>query len=470
MTLTELRQQFLSGQSTPIQALESLASAIKERDSKTKAYVSYNYEEALAAAGNADLSKPLGGIPIAIKDNINTFGQPCTCGSNFLVNNYVSPYDATVIRKLKEAGAIPFGRMNMDEFAMGSATENSAIQLTRNPRDHDRIAGGSSGGSAAAVADLTAYAALGSDTGGSIRQPASHCGIVGLKPSYGRVSRHGLVAFASSLDQIGPLTKSVDDAALILQTIAGYDTKDSTSINLPVPDYSATINDGVKGLRLGIPAEYFADGIHPGVRENVEKCIQHLENQGAEIIKISLPYTSHVVATYYVIAPAEASSNLSRFDGIRYGNRATGASDIIDVYHQSREQGFGPEVKRRIILGTYVLSSGYYDAYYTRAQKVRKLITRDFNQAFEKVDAILSPVTPTPARRIGVCTENPLEDYLADIFTIAANLAGIPAISIPCGTTAFDGATELPVGIQIMAPNFGEAMMLRIAKAVEASA
>jgi aspartyl-tRNA(Asn)/glutamyl-tRNA(Gln) amidotransferase subunit A len=468
MTLTQLRQQFLSGESTPTHALKSLASAIAERDERTKAYISHDLESALKAASDADLSKPLGGIPIAIKDNINTLDQPCTCGSKFLAKNYLSPYDATVIKKLREAGAIPFGRMNMDEFAMGSATENSAIQLTRNPRDPERIAGGSSGGSAAAVADLTAYAALGSDTGGSIRQPASHCGIVGLKPSYGRVSRFGLVAFASSLDQIGPLTQTVDDAALILQTIAGYDPKDSTSINAPVPDYAAIINDGVKGLRLGIPAEYFAEGIHPGVRENVEKCIQLLESQGAEIIKLSLPYTSHVVATYYVIAPAEASSNLSRFDGIRYGNRATGAQDIIDLYYQSREIGFGAEVKRRIILGTYVLSSGYYDAYYTRAQKVRKLITQDFNQAFELVDAILSPVTPTPARKIGSCSENPLEDYLADIFTIAANLAGIPAMSIPCGTTTFDGAAELPVGIQIMAPSFGEAMMLRVAKAIEA--
>jgi aspartyl-tRNA(Asn)/glutamyl-tRNA(Gln) amidotransferase subunit A len=467
MTLTQLRQQFLSGESTPAQAIESLATAIQERDPKTQAYVSYNLETAREAAANSDLSKPLGGLPIAIKDNINTFGEPCSCGSNFLVNKYVSPYDATVIKKLKEAGAIPFGRTNMDEFAMGSATENSAIQLTRNPHDPDRIAGGSSGGSAAAVADFTAFAALGSDTGGSIRQPASHCGVVGLKPTYGRVSRYGLVAFASSLDQIGTFTRSVDDAALLLQTIAGYDPLDSTSVDVPVPDYLAQINDGVKGLKLGIPAEYFADGIHSGVRENVEKCIQHLESQGAEIIKLSLPYTAHVVATYYVIAPAEASSNLSRFDGIRYGNRANGGSDITDVYHQSREHGFGPEVKRRIILGTYVLSSGYYDAYYTRAQKVRKLITRDFNQAFEKVDAILSPVTPTPARRIGTCSENPLEDYLADIFTIAANLAGIPAISVPCGTTAFDGAPALPVGIQIMAPKFDEATLLRVAKAVE---
>ena len=467
MTLTSLRQQFLAGETTPTKVIEDLAAKIAIRDKQTQAYVSYDIDSALELAGKVDLSKPLGGLPIAIKDNLNTLGQPCTCGSKFLVNSYVSPYDATVIRKLKEAGAIPFGRTNMDEFAMGSATENSALQLTRNPRDPDRIAGGSSGGSAAAVADGTAFAALGSDTGGSIRQPASHCGIVGLKPTYGRVSRYGLVAFASSLDQIGPLTLSVDDSALILQAIAGHDTRDSTSIVAPVPDYSATINAGVAGLKLGIPAEYFSEGIHPGVKENVEKCIQLLESQGAEIVPISLPYTSHVVASYYVIAPAEASSNLSRFDGIRYGNRGKNPADIIDVYHQSREQGFGPEVKRRIILGTYVLSSGYYDAYYTRAQKARKLITRDFIRSFKKVDAIISPVTPTPARRIGAAAGDPLQDYLSDIFTIAANLAGIPAISVPCGTTAYDGSPALPVGVQILAPHLGEAMMLRVAKAAE---
>ncbi|MEY3395798.1 MAG: Asp-tRNA(Asn)/Glu-tRNA(Gln) amidotransferase subunit GatA [Verrucomicrobiota bacterium] len=467
MSLTQLRQQFLSGQTTPLEVIESLASAIKARDEQTQAYVSYRLDVAREAATHVDLSMPLGGLPIAIKDNINTFGEPCSCGSKFLVNKYISPYDATVIKKLKNAGAIPFGRTNMDEFAMGSATENSAIQLTRNPHDPDRIAGGSSGGSAAAVADLTAFAALGSDTGGSIRQPASHCGVVGLKPTYGRVSRYGLVAFASSLDQIGTFTRTVDDAALLLQSIAGYDPLDSTSVDLPVPDYSARIHEGVKGLKLGIPAEYFTEGIHPGVRENVEKCIQYLENQGAEIIHISLPYTPHVVATYYVIAPAEASSNLSRFDGVRYGNRASGASEILDVYHQSREIGFGPEVKRRIILGTYVLSSGYYDAYYTRAQRVRKLITNDFIQAFKNVDVILSPVTPTPARRIGACAENPIEDYLSDIFTIAANLTGMPAISVPCGTTSFDGAPSLPVGIQVIAPRFDEATLLRVAKTIE---
>ena len=467
MSLTSLRQSFQNGETTPAKVIEGLAAGIAERDGKTGAYLTYDIELALKAAEQADLSKPLGGLPIAIKDNINTLGQQCTCGSKFLENAYTAPYDATVIRKLKEAGAIPFGRMNMDEFAMGSATENSALQLTRNPRDHDRIPGGSSGGSAAAVADGTALAALGSDTGGSIRQPASHCGVVGLKPTYGRVSRYGLVAFASSLDQIGPLTQTVDDAALILQAIAGHDPRDTTSLNVPVPDYSAGINDGVAGMRLGIPTEYFSDGIHSGVRENVEKAIKALEAKGATIIPVSLPYTSYAVATYYVIAPAEASSNLSRFDGIRYGNRAPNPSDIIDVYHQSRENGFGPEVKRRIILGTYVLSSGYYDAFYTKAQKVRQLITRDFKQAFQTVDAIISPVAPTPARKIGSCTNDPLHDFLSDIFTVAANLAGLPAISVPCGTTAFDGATALPVGIQILAPHLGEQTMLRVAKAVE---
>ncbi len=467
MTLTALRQQFLSGEFTPAQAIEKLSAEIESRDPQIKAYISYDAESAAKAAATTDLSKPLGGLPIAIKDNINTFGQPCTCGSKFLEKSFISNYNATVIEKLTDAGAIPFGRMNMDEFAMGSATENSALQLTRNPHDPDRIAGGSSGGSAAAVAAGTAFAALGSDTGGSIRQPASHCGVVGLKPTYGRVSRFGLVAFASSLDQIGPITRTVDDAALILQTIAGYDPRDTTSLDTPVPDYFTAINKGVAGLKLGIPAEYFGEGIHPGVRKNVEKRIKHLESQGATIVPISLPHTEHAVATYYVIAPAEASSNLSRFDGIRYGNRAQNASDIIDVYHQSREAGFGPEVKRRIILGTYVLSSGYYDAYYTRAQKVRQLITRDFKRAFEQVDAIISPVAPTPARKIGSCGEDPLQDYLSDIFTIPANLAGIPAISVPCGTTAFDGAGALPVGIQILAPHLGEQILLRVAKAAE---
>ena len=467
MTITTLRRQLLAGETTPAAILQKLAGEISARDGQTGAYLSHDLEAALAEAANADLSLPLGGIPIAIKDNINVLGQPCTCGSKFL-ENFISPYDATVIRKLRAAGAIPFGRMNQDEFAMGSSTENSALQTTRNPHDHSRIPGGSSGGSAAAVADLTAIAALGSDTGGSIRQPASHCGVVGLKPSYGRVSRYGLVAFASSLDQIGPLTQSVEDAALILQAIAGGDPLDSTCLDAPVPDYLSSLNDGVKGLKLGIPKEYFGEGIDPGVRKNVEAAIQKLAAQGAEIVEISLPHTEHAVATYYVIAPAEASSNLSRFDGIRYGHRAANPADILDLYKKSREEGFGPEVKRRIILGTYVLSSGYYDAYYSRAQKVRTLIRRDFENAFQQVDAILSPVAPSPARKIGGFSDDPLHEYLSDIFTLAANLASIPGISIPCGSTDFDGGKNLPVGLQILAPHLGEAKLLQIAKAAEA--
>jgi len=467
MTIAALRRQLLAGDTTPAAILHHLAGAITARDSLTGAYLSYDLAAALAAAALADLTLPLGGIPIAIKDNMNVLGQPCTCGSKILSENYRAPYDATVIRKLRAAGAIPFGRMNQDEFAMGSATENSALQTTRNPRDPERIPGGSSGGSAAAVADATAIAALGSDTGGSVRQPASHCGVVGLKPSYGRVSRYGLVAFASSLDQIGPLTQSVEDAALVLQAIAGFDPLDSTCLDVPVPDYLTCLHHGVQGLKLGVPKEYFGEGIDTGVRKNVEAAIQQLAVQGADIVGISLPHTEHAVATYYVIAPAEASSNLSRFDGIRYGHRTANPSNILDLYKKSRAEGFGPEVKRRIILGTYVLSSGYYDAYYGRAQKVRTLIRRDFDAAFQQVDAILSPVAPTPARKIGAFANDPLHEYLSDIFTLSANLAGIPGISVPCGTTAFDGGSNLPVGLQILGPHLGEAILLQIAQAVE---
>ena len=467
MTLSSLRQLLLAGQTTSAAILSGLAGEIAARDGRTGAYLGHDLENAMAEAEKVDLSLPLGGIPIAIKDNINVLGQPCTCGSRFLAENYRSPYDATVIRKLRAAGAIPFGRMNLDEFAMGSSNENSALQTTRNPHDPERIPGGSSGGPAAAVADFTAIAALGSDTGGSIRQPASHCGVVGLKPSYGRVSRYGLVAFASSLDQVGPLTRSVEDAARILQVIAGPDPLDSTSLEAPVPDYLSGLNDGVKGLRLGLPKEYFGEGIAPGVRRQVEAAVQALAAQGAEVVDISLPHTQYAVATYYVIAPAEASSNLSRFDGIRYGQRAANPADIPDLYKRSREIGFGPEVKRRIILGTYVLSSGYYDAYYSRAQKVRALIRRDFESAFSRVDAILSPVAPSPARKLGGSAIDPLDEYLSDIFTLAPNLAGICAISVPCGVTAFDGASALPVGLQILGPHLGEAMLLRIARAAE---
>jgi aspartyl-tRNA(Asn)/glutamyl-tRNA(Gln) amidotransferase subunit A len=467
MTLASLRRRLLAGETSPAAVLESLAAEISARDPRTGAYLSVDLEAALAEAAAADLSLPLGGVPIAIKDNINVLGQPCTCGSKFLSENYRSPYDATVIRKLRAAGAIPFGRTNLDEFAMGSATENSALQVTRNPRDPERIPGGSSGGSAAAVADGTAIAALGSDTGGSIRQPASHCGVVGLKPSYGRVSRYGLVAFASSLDQIGPLTRSVEDAAMLLQAIAGADPRDSTCLDTPVPDYLAELERGVGGMKLGLPKEYFADGIDAGVRGRIEAAAQGLAARGAEIVEISLPHTEYAVATYYVVAPAEASSNLSRFDGIRYGRRAGRPGDIPELYRRSREEGFGAEVKRRIILGTYVLSSGYYDAYYGRAQKVRTLIRRDFDEAFARVDAIISPVAPTPARRRGIFADDPLHEYLSDTFTIAANLAGICGISVPCGTVDFDGGKDLPVGLQILGPHFGEEALLRVARAAE---
>ena len=467
MSLTSLLQQLRAGETTPASILTHLVGEIAARDGQTGAYLSYQLETALAEAATADLTLPLGGIPIGLKDNINTLGLPCTCGSRILAENYRSPYDATVVRKLRAAGAIPFGRMNLDEFAMGSSTENSGLQVTRNPHDPQRIPGGSSGGLAAGVADRTAIAALGSDTGGSIRQPASHCGVVGLKPSYGRVSRYGLVAFASSLDQIGPITRTVEDAARILQVIAGPDPADSTCLERPVPDYLAGLHDGVKGLKLGLPKEYFGDGIDPGVRRQVERVVESLAAQGAALIELSLPHTEYAVATYYVLAPAEASSNLSRFDGIRYGHRAAGAADIRDLYQRSREEGFGPEVKRRIILGTYVLSSGYYDAYYSRAQKVRTLIRRDFETAFGQVDAVLSPVAPAPARRLGGSTVDPLQEYLSDIFTLAANLAGMCAISVPCGTTDFDGGTDLPVGLQIIGPHCGEAMLLRVARAAE---
>jgi aspartyl-tRNA(Asn)/glutamyl-tRNA(Gln) amidotransferase subunit A len=466
-SISALRKQLVAGEITAVDIVDELANAIAARDGEIGAYLSTDLEGARAMAAQADLTKPLGGIPIALKDNINVLGQPCTCGSRFLENGYTAPYDSHVTGRLREAGAVLFGRTNLDEFAMGSATENSALRVTRNPHDLSRIPGGSSGGSAAAVAANLAIAALGSDTGGSIRQPASHCGVVGLKPSYGRVSRYGLVAFASSLDQIGPMTRSVEDAALVLQAIAGPDSRDSTCLDAPVPDYTAELEKGVAGMKLGLPQEYFGEGIAPAVRERVMAAVKRLESAGAEIVGISLPHTEHAVATYYIIAPAEASSNLSRFDGIRYGKRAANPADLLDLYERSREEGFGAEVKRRIILGTYVLSSGYYDAYYTRAQKVRTLIRRDFENAFQQVDAILTPVAPAPARKLGEFSDDPLHEYLSDIFTLAPNLAGLCAISVPAGTVASDGGTELPVGLQILAPHLAESTLLRVARAAE---
>lgn len=464
-SITQLREAYQKGDLTPADALQSLTSSIEEKDGDIGGYLSYDLDLALADAEKADLSLPLGGVPIAIKDLINVKGQPCGCASKILTGKYTAPYDATVIRKLREAGAIPFGRANMDEFAMGSSNENSGIKPCRNPHDTSRISGGSSGGSAAVVASNTAIAALGTDTGGSIRQPAGHCGVVGLKPSYGRVSRFGLTAFASSLDQAGPLTKTVADAALLLQTIAGTCDRDSTCLSADVPDYTSAIGRDVKGMKIGLPKEYFAEGLDPKVKELVEASIKKLADLGAETVEISLPNTEHAVATYYIIATAEASANLARFDGVRYGHRAE-ADDLITHYKKSRAEGFGDEVKRRIILGTYVLSSGYYDAYYLRAQKVRTMIRNDFEKAFEKVDLIASPVSPTPAFKIGEKASDPISMYLADIYTISANLAGICGISVPCGTVAEEGK-NLPVGLQLLGKSLGEMDILRAAHAVE---
>ncbi|MFP6866213.1 MAG: Asp-tRNA(Asn)/Glu-tRNA(Gln) amidotransferase subunit GatA [Roseibacillus sp.] len=465
-SIASLRRMLVAGETSPREILESVATAISAQNEEIGGYLSSDFERALIEAEGADLDKPLGGIPIAIKDNINVADQPCTCASRFLDGAYLSPYDATDSARLKEAGAVLYGRTNLDEFAMGSSTENSALRQTRNPHDRDRIPGGSSGGSAAVVAADMAVAALGSDTGGSIRQPASHCGVVGLKPSYGRVSRYGLAAFASSLDQIGPLTKTVEDAALLLQAIAGSDPRDSTCLDDEVPDYLESLDQGVAGLKLGVPREYFGEGLDPAVREAIEGALKKLESEGAELVEISLPSTAFAVATYYVLATAEASSNLSRYDGVRYGNRIDNSNGVIDMYRQSRANGFGAEVKRRIILGTYVLSSGYSDQFYLRAQKARTLIQRDYQQAFQSVDAIVGPVSPAPARKIGQNADDPLQDYLADIYTICANLAGVCGISVPCGSVNYEGS-NLPVGIQLMGPHLGEPALLRAARAWE---
>ncbi|MBP6601528.1 MAG: Asp-tRNA(Asn)/Glu-tRNA(Gln) amidotransferase subunit GatA [Verrucomicrobiales bacterium] len=467
LTISQLREAYLDGTLTPAEALSSLAGVIDQKDPAIGGYLSYDLDLALSDATSVDLKKPLGGIPIAIKDLINVAGHPCSCASKILDGKYTAPYDATVVRKLREAGAIPFGRTNMDEFAMGSSNENSGIKPCRNPHDLERIPGGSSGGSAAVIAANTAIAALGTDTGGSIRQPASHCGIVGLKPTYGRVSRYGLVAFASSLDQCGPMTKTVADAALLLEVISGSCDRDSTCLDEEVPRYTEAIGKDIKGLRIGLPTEYFAEGLASGVRTQVESAIRNLESLGAEIVPVSLPNTSYAVATYYIIATAEASANLARFDGVRYGHRAE-ADDLIELYKKSRAEGFGEEVKRRIILGTYVLSSGYYDAYYLRAQKVRTLIRRDFEEAFAKVDLIASPVSPTPAFKLGEHHSDPLSMYLADLYTISANLAGVCGISVPCGTVTVDGSA-LPVGLQLLGKPMGEMDLIRASHAHEVS-
>jgi aspartyl-tRNA(Asn)/glutamyl-tRNA(Gln) amidotransferase subunit A len=462
LTLMELRGALRKGQATAVEAVEAIRDAVEKRDDRVKGYIGADFEAALAEAHRADVKLPLGGIPVAIKDLINVNGQPCSCGSRMLAGTYRSPYDATVIRKLREAGAIPLGRTNMDEFAMGSSTENSGIQLTRNPWDLDRSPGGSSGGAAAVVAADTAIASLGSDTGGSIRQPASFCGVVGLKPTYGRVSRYGLVAFASSLDQIGPITKTVEDAALLLGAIAGVDPKDSTTLQAPVPDYLEGLKGDLKGMRVGLPKEYFIEGTSAGVRAAVDAGIRKLEELGAELVEVSLPHTDPAVAVYYILATAEASANLARFDGVRYGHRSEQGHDLGEHYRKSRSEGFGAEVKRRIILGTYVLSSGYHDQYYTRAQQVRTLIRRDFEEVFSKVDVIASPASPSTAFKLGELANDPLHMYLADVFTIAANLGGICGISVPCGFSE-----GMPVGMQLLGPALGEPAVLRAAHAFE---
>ena len=471
LSVTDIQAKLRARELSPAEVVRALEARVAAIDPQIHGYLSRDVELALKLAETSDVSLPLGGVPIAIKDVINVTGEPCTCASKILLG-YKAKYDATVIRKLRAAGAIPFGRTNLDEFAMGSSTENSAFGHTRNPWDTSRVPGGSSGGSAAVVAADEAFAALGSDTGGSIRQPAAFCGCVGLKPTYGRVSRFGLVAFASSLDQIGPFTKTVRDAALLLNVISGRDPQDSTSLDEPVPDYTATLGRDIKGMRIGLPREYFIDGVDPQVDAAVRAAIKHYESLGTEIVEVSLPHTEHAVGVYYIIATAEASANLARFDGVRYGHRAAELSDskdrLLEHYGRTREEGFGPEVKRRIILGTYVLSSGYYDAYYLRAQKVRTLIRDDFTKAFEKCDAIIAPTSPEAAFKAGDRSDDPLKMYLADIFTIAANLAGICGLSIPCGFAQIDGR-QLPVGLQILAKSFDEARLLQIAHAYEQS-
>ena len=472
LSLVETAAKLTAREISSREVTQACLDQIERVDPRLHAFLSVNPADALAQADAADRRRrqdtgpwpPLLGVPVAIKDLIAVKDQPLTCASKIL-GNYVSPYDATVIAKLKTAGAVVFGRLNMDEFAMGSSTENSAFGVTRNPWDPSRIPGGSSGGAAAAVAAHECIASLGSDTGGSVRQPASLCGCVGLKPSYGRVSRYGLVAFASSLDQIGPLTKTVPDAALVLEAISGHDNRDSTSVAQAVPHYAAALNGGIKGLKIGLPKEYFVAGTDPQVQQAVQAALRHLAGLGAEIVDVSLPHTAYAIATYYIVATAEASANLARFDGIRYGARVPGA-DPVEMYSLTRGAGFGPEVKRRILLGTYVLSSGYYDAYYLRAQKVRTLIRRDFLDAFQQVDVIVTPTMPTAAFKIGEKVDDPLQMYLSDIFTISCNLTGFCGLSVPCG---FTQNPRLPIGLQVLGKPFDETAILRVAHAYEQS-
>jgi aspartyl-tRNA(Asn)/glutamyl-tRNA(Gln) amidotransferase subunit A len=469
LTIEAVRSAIVERRTTAAALVEQFYAKIKAEDAEIHAYLTLSEDRAFAQAEHIDslVTKgdplpSLAGVPIGIKDVMVTRGVRTTAGSKIL-ENFIPPYDCTAVARVEAAGAIVLGKMNCDEFAMGSSNENSAYGPVRNPRDQSRVPGGSSGGSAAAVAAGTAVATLGSDTGGSIRQPASFCGVVGLMPTYGRVSRYGLIAFASSLDHIGPLTKTVKDAAILLGVIAGRDPLDSTSADVPVPDYVAGLAKPVSGLKIGVPKEYFGEGLEAGVRAAVEAGIAKLRSAGCEIVPISLLNTTYAIPTYYVIATAEASANLARYDGVRYGYRAKGARTLSDMYRKSRDEAFGAEVKRRIMLGTYALSSGYYDAYYLKAQRVRTLLMRDFEQAFQKVDAIVTPTAPTPAFKLGEKSDDPLSMYLADIYTVTADLAGIPGISVPCGETQ----SGLPIGLQVLGQHFDESTVLRVAAAVE---
>ncbi len=469
LTIHETRDLIRKGEVSPQQIVKAYLDRIVHVDGRIQAYTTVAADTALAEADRCmqalrrrEPLGPLAGIPLAVKDVICTRGTRTTCSSRILAG-FIPPYDATAMVRLREAGALLLGKTNMDEFAMGSSTENSAFRPTRNPWDLDCVPGGSSGGSAAAVAADLCAGALGTDTGGSVRQPGGFCGIAALKPTYGRVSRFGLVAFASSLDQIGPMAKDVRDAAILLGVIAGHDSQDSTSADLPVPDYVAALTGAVRGLRIGIPAEYFVPGMDRDVEAAVREALRVLEGLGAVPVEIALPHTDYAIAVYYLVATAEASSNLGRYDGVKYGHRTARSEHLIDMYMKSRQEGFGPEVKRRIMLGTYALSAGYYDAYYLKALKVRTLIRNDFSAAFQRCDAILTPTSPTPAFRLGERTDDPLQMYLSDIFTISVNLAGIPAISVNCGFTP----GGLPIGLQLMGKPFDEATILKLAHAYE---
>ena len=461
-SIATLRRRLASKEIHSRDIVRDLLQQIDAREKTIHAYTHLDREAALAAAEKSDPSLPLGGIPIAIKDNLNVLGDPCTCASKIL-EGYKAPYDATAIARLRQAGAIFLGRTNMDEFAMGSSTENSALGITRNPWDSHRIPGGSSGGSAAAVGGRIALAALGSDTGGSIRQPAALCGCVGLKPTYGRISRYGLVAFASSLDQIGPLTRTVEDCAILLSALAGHDPHDNTTDLRKPETFLSKPGGSVQGLRVGIPKEYFIPGMDAETEAAVRQSAEWFKKNGATLVDVSLPHTPSAIAVYYILATAEASANLARFDGVRYGRRAADPRDVLDLYHRTRSEGFGPEVKRRIILGTFVLSAGYTDAYYRKAQKVRGLIRQDFEKAFTSCDLLLTPTSPEPAFKLGERTQDPLKMYLADVFTISVNLAGNPALSLPCGFTK----SNLPIGLQLIGPRFGEEKILQAAHAYE---